>query len=331
MSDSLVKPDNNLAWDGVKKPFFEVYHVQINDTNGHWGFFVDLSLGNPGFGTVHGKSTVAAGFENQDGLVLLEQSYDLSTHDVVHADEFIRIDTSSLSLAECTGGISSAGHTLKWELRFEDPVLTYRPFPEFFYRWNLIPARLLVPRMIGLVSGNIYIDHKKFTLNRERVSQTHIYGPKNPEGRTRVSCLNFLEDSEAFFEAQTCHARVGKRLMGPITTGCIGIEGKLFAFNSLWNMAFGNRATTDQTQWDARFRKNGYEFICRVLGKNNPVKNRFQGPSGELCDSTVFLMADAEIEIRRRHRGLWQDYKQLTAPGKALLQTVLSQADPHHF
>lgn len=328
MSESLVKIDNDLVWDGVKRPFHEVYHVQINDTNGRWGFSAELALNHPEDFSDPGTSSVTACFQER-GLeaVQLRQDYDLSTHDVVHADEFIHIDKSSLSLAECTGGVTVEKQTIKWELVFEDPVLSFRPCPwNFIFPPRMVPARVFVPRVIGFVSGNIYVDHRKFSFTRARVSQSHHHGSRLPDQLTRVSCLSFVEDPEAFFEGQTCVLRTQKRRFGPLTLGCMGLEGKLYPFNSLWRVLTVNRSTTNEVAWNARYRHSGYEFLCRVQGLEEPVMRQSRGPTGETGRIRRFLLADAEIEVRRKHRGRWQDYKLLTAPKRAFFETLLTRS-----
>lgn len=326
MPEPLVKTDNDLVWDGVKKPFFELYHVHLSDTNGRWALFLEFAINNPDESGRPGMSSVSACFADQNGEHLaLRRDYDLSTHDIVHADEFIHIDNTSLSLADCAGGIQEGKRLVKWELAFEDPVLSFRPYSSlWFNRLPFMPTKILLPRLVGFVSGNIFVDHRKFALQRARMSQLHVYGTSFAKAWSRASCLNFQEDSEAFFEAQSCQVRFRDHLIRPLSLFYLGMEGRIFRADSLWHMACLNKSEVRKNLWQAVFQKDGYRFDCRITRATEAIRREFFGPSGEACESVDGLMADVEIHVSRKQHGLWRDYKMLTGARQGVFQTVRS-------
>lgn len=326
MLESLVKIDNDLVWDGVKRPFFEFYHVHLNDTNGRWALFLEFAINSPANPREPGCSSLSASYVDQNGeRLLLRRDYELATHDVVHADEFIRIDNNSLSLAECVGGLQEGKRLIKWELSFEDPILSFRPYSRLWInRLPLVPSKIFLPRLVGFVSGNIFVDHHKFTLQRARVSQAHVYGRSLVENWSRATCLNFQEDSEAFFEAQSCQIRFRNRLLKPLSLFYVGMEGQIFRADSLWRMACFNQSELHENQWRASFQKGGYRFDCRITRSTETPRREFLGPSGAACGIVDGLLADVEVHVSRKQRGLWRGHKMLSGARQGVFQSIQS-------
>lgn len=326
MTKSLVKLDNNLAWDGNRRPFYEVYYLKINDSNGKWSLWLRYTFAVPAPNYPSGAASLWAVYMDESGTkVALKQDYDMAVYDVVHADEFIRIGDASLSLAGASGGIVTGKATVKWELNFEDPVESLRMYPSpLFYETPFPSTKFVTPRLTGFVTGSVFVNHKKISLLRERVHQGHVFGTAYARDWAWANCIDFREDSSAYFEALSGRLAVGKgKVARPCRLFCVGMDGRRFLANSLVKILWQNRSHYDFDSWHCEFEKSGYRFECSVrrdLGRT--VGLVYAGPAEELRHAYATMMADAEIKVYKRRRGVWQDYKLLTAPGKCAFETV---------
>lgn len=332
MTKSLVKLDNNLVWDGNRRPFYESYYLKINDSNAKWSLWLRYTFAVPVPGHAAGLASLWAVYMDEGGSkVALKQDYDMAVYDVVHADEFIRIGDSSLSLAGASGGIVTGKDTVKWELDFEDPVQSLRLYPNpLFYETPFPAAKFMTPRLSGFVTGTIFVNHKKITLKRERVHQGHVFGTTPARHWAWANCIDFREDSSAYFEALSGRLAVGrKKILRPCHLFCVGMDGKRFLANSIIKMLWQNRSHYDFDGWHCEFEKSGYRFECSV--RRDPARTAgllYAGPAEEIRHAYVTMMADAEIKVYKRRRGVWQDYKLLTSPSKCAFETVSPERHP---
>jgi hypothetical protein len=332
MNEALVKIDNNLVWDGIKQPFYEVYYLKINDADGQWGLWLRYSFTTPALGSPNGIASLWAIYTEKGGeKIVIRQDYDMGKHDVVHADQFIQIDNSNLSLADCVGSINNDQDSIKWELIFEDPVVSSRLYPHaFLYESSFPPSKIVSPRLLGFVTGTIYVNHKKIKLFRNRVHQGHVFGTAFAPSWTWANCIDFREDTEAYFEGLSARVPLARgKLTRPFSLFSVGMEGERFAANSLIKMAWLNKSDTDFTTWSAAFEKSGYRFECLIHRRPEDVLGlTYDGPNAEKLFCYASLLSDIEIKVFKRRRGSWQDYKLLTARGKCAFETVDTQSRP---
>lgn len=330
MSESLVKTDNDLVWDGVVKPFIEFYDFLLTHPEGNWALWIQLVLNIPETHKNPALSTVQACFITKEGQkIVLKNDFDLKSHDVVHTDQFIKIDETVFSLADCFGGAQKEDQFIRWELSFEDPVLSYQPYPKGLTR--LAKFKHLCPRLIGHVSGNIFVNHKKYSFTEAKMTQNHSFGTRPPQKWAQATCLHFADDTEAFFHAMNL------KMSGRIPTlsfVMLGFEGQEFRLNS-WVEALGTtRSEINFDAWKIHFQKKGYRFACR-LWREPDFTIGLPFPSFGETEPTHYLspLSHIEIQIHKKHHGMWQDYKILKGTQTALFETRTPDVNfshPHH-
>lgn len=332
MNDALVKIDNTLAWDGLRQPFVEVYYLILNDTNGKWALKLSYEFHLPSERFEGGMATLRAIYSSVDGeQIVLSQDFDMGVHDVIHADKFIQIENSTLSLADCYGGVQNGKQSIKWEIGFEDPVLSSRFYPyQFFYEDNMPPdMKFVLPRQFGFATGSLYINHKKVELFRSRVHQGHYYGPRLQPGWAFLSCLSFKEDSESFLHALSSTHQFGKRWIRPFHLFSLMMEGEMFTVNSLAKAFVLNRSYHDDKIWNFHFQKRGFRFEgCLWRDSSHIVKTECLGPEDEIYDVQTSQLANLDIKVFKRKRGSWYDYKRLTSQNRATFETFQKAVIP---
>lgn len=336
MNEALVKLDNHLAWDGIRQPFHEVYYLKLNDTNGKWSLWLRYAFTIPAPDNPGGTASLWAIYTEKNGKkITLRKDYDMRTHDVVHADQFIQIDNSNLSLAGCAGSIVSEKNTIKWELAFEDPVVSLRLYPyKILYDSSFPPSKVVSPRLLGFVTGTLYVEnknvgHKKINLFRNRIHQGHIYGSGLANQWAWANCIDFAEDTEAYFEAITAVMPWRGKVIRPLHLFCVGMEGEQFIANSLLKMVWQNLSDYDFQTWHCEFKKSGYHFDCTIRRDLETIVGvTYKGPNAETRHCYNSMLADIEIKVHKRKRGTWQDYKLLTSKGKCAFETVSPGVNP---
>lgn len=313
-SDSWIKIDNTLAWTTHKKPFYETYYIKINHPQGEWGLWLQYTL------STHpekpaGVAEVFAIFTDKAGKkIKVKESFDLEEYDIVHSHQLIAVGNSWLSLAEAIGSARENKKSIHWELRFEDPVICARLFPrESLYTLPLLKTKFVQPRMLGFVSGNIYINGFKLELHRYRVHQGHAYGSDPIRNISWANCIDFREDSEAFFEAISTKTGLGFKL--PLHLVLIGMEGGIFHTHSVKNMLWGCKSHQNGDSWEFSFTQAGHKF--------DGIITRDPSHTSDLGNGHYHsTMANVSIKVHKKERGRWKYHKLLSATGKCGFNTL---------
>lgn len=324
-SHSLVKLDNTLMWNGKTKPFYEVYYIKWGDAQGKWSLWLRYTLSTSAPNRPDGVASVWAIFVDKEGhKTALKNHYDLLSHDIMHADTFIQIDKSYLSIAEAVGEIKTDKKFIQWNIQFEDPILSRRLYPyAWMYRAPFPKTKFVEPRFWGFASGTIIINEKKITVQRQRIHQAHLYGTELSPSWTWAHCIDFQEDSEAYFEGLAASLKIGSRQTRPLHLFLIGFEGKEFAANSFFDVFWQNRSTLGFESWQVEFKKHGYKFDVTITREPRLISGlRYDGPRGEIRYCYNSMMADIVIQAQRRKNGPWYHYKTLTSQKKCAFETV---------
>lgn len=316
-ADSWIKIDNMLAWTTHKKPFYETYYIKINHPQGEWALWFKYSLYTLPDKPV-GVAEILAIFTDKAGKkICVKEIFNLEEYDIVHSHQLIAVGNSWLSLAEAIGSARENKKSIHWELRFEDPVICARLFPrESLYTLPFLKTKFVQPRMLGFVSGNVYINGFKLELHRFRVHQGHAYGPAPITNISWANCIDFNEDSEAFFEALSTKTNLWPKL--PLNLVLIGMENNIFHTHSAKNMLWGCRSYPNGDSWEFCFSESGYKFdgiITRedlhttMIDKNH----------------THSTMANVSIKVHKNERGKWKYHKSLTAQHKCSFSSLCEE------
>jgi hypothetical protein len=226
--------------------------------------------------------------------------------------------------------VQSGKTHFKWDLTFEDPVQSLRLYPSaLFYRLAIPKTKFVEPRLSGFVTGTLYINDRKISLQRAKIHQAHIYGTGYANDWAWANCIDFNEDPSASFEALSARIPLGTHLSPYLTLACIHLDGRTYHANSVPKMLVFNKSKYNYETWKMRFRSGWHRFHVRITRDPDLIAGvAYHGPNGEerFCFNT--MMSDIEVRIEKLSAHGWQLDRVLTATKKCAFETVSPQSHP---
>lgn len=300
IAESSVKVDNTMVWNGTSAPFFESYTLKLNHPEQKWALWTQYALNQvAGSHAADSLASLTGIFIDHLGhKVVIKKSLELAKHEIIHSDQFIAIDDSSLSLAESSGYLADHRHTLKWDMLFEDPVESFKPFPtSLMYHLSWPKTKFITPRLKTFATGQIFINHKRKDFRHLPVYQSHQYGKDFVPGWFSANCLQFKEDPTAVFEALAIKTSPKASSQSQIVFFLIRFAGETYIANGLMDQFF-NQSRPSDLNWDIEFSKNGLRFVCRIKRIPELVFGREQQtPDRNPLYCYNSLLSEIEIQI----------------------------------
>lgn len=289
-----------MVWDGRSSPFLEAYTLKLNHPEQKWALWAQYGLTNCQHDQVFIREAFLSGvfMDHLGHKVAIKHSLGLDQHEILHSDQFISIDGSSLSLAESTGYIMDSKHTLKWDLIFEDPVESFKPLPLApMYHFSWPKTKFTTPRLKTFATGQIFINHKRKDFSQLPVYQSHHYGRDLVPGWAWANCLQFKEDPTALFEAIAIKTSKKSSSTNSLKMFLLRYDNETYLANSLMDQ-FGNHSALSANTWDIEFKKAGLRFECRLERLPQLCFGRVILGSGEaLLHCYTSLLANITINV----------------------------------
>ena len=324
-----VQEGNFLRWNGRCSPFYEIYYLRLLDPEKNWSFWVRYTLLSPkGEGLPPSASLWAIFHEQKKPPIALKLTIPLHELDIFHADRFIQIRDSYLSLAQAVGELSDSDHQISWNLDFDDPTISLALYPyRALYSLPFPKTKFLEPRFLTHVTGSVTIDRRQIQVNQARAHQAHLWGTAYARNWAWGFCDGFLEDPETRFEGLIARISLGLFSSPPLRLFYFFWRGKEFYINNLlhWRSVYGSE---NLLEWVFEARSGDTKFSGRLWrSAEDCVGLEYMGPSGEkrFCHNT--MAADMELSVFERRGKEWIFVEKLTAPKGAAFETVATEPD----
>ncbi|MDO8520283.1 MAG: tocopherol cyclase family protein [Deltaproteobacteria bacterium] len=326
--ENTVTEGNRLVWNGIKKPFFEVYYLKIADPSRPWSFWARYTLLIPSRGPA--LAALWSVFCAQDEHPVAQKKiFPLGDIDIFHREKFIQIGDAYLALEGAFGGMETSDHRVLWELAFEDPSVCGQLFPYgWFYRSPLPTTKVLAPRLSTFVSGKIEVDGKLFNLDHCPAHQAHLWGTRYAKRWVWGHCNQFEGEPETVFEGLAAEIAIGPFESPAIPLFCLIHNGVTYRANKILSW-FKNKTAHDWVFWNFEAFCGNFKFIGKM--KRDPaltVGLEYQGPRGEIrfCHNT--MLADLEIDLLQKRGKGWEPVKKFISHHGAAFETVEPDPDP---
>lgn len=326
-----VNQDNQLQWHRKKRSFYEVYYLEMTDPNGEWFFWVRYTLLVPQNPLNEATASLWGVFVKKgEPPVALKKTYPLVKIDLFHRDQFIQIDKSSLGLGDMIGILEEEGKSIEWGLHFEDPTVSSRIFPYgFLYKIPFPKTKLAEPRLTTFVTGHLRINGKQYTLEGAPAHQAHTWGTQYAKRWVWGVCHQFKEDPTAIFHGLVAQISfLGPLTSPPLTLFYFVFEGKVYKANKIpqW---FTNKSRHSLFHWVFEVVCGKTKFVGELKrGQKDIVGLEYTGPREEkrYCHNTG--LTDMKLTVYKKSEKKWFLYKELTAPQRAIFETVEPYPDP---
>lgn len=215
-----------------------------------------------------------------------------------------------------------AEHGFRWNMTWAAPERSFRHFPlDGMYEGGFPKAKALSPALTTAFEGTAEVAGRVYSLDGQRGMQGHNWGKKHAHSWVWTHCNHFREDERVVFESVSSKIRVGPLSSPQLTIMHVddGVDEPL-TINGWLGMI---RTTSDQRGLSWRFRgsleKRGVEGVFaappeRFMGLN------YVDPDGRITHCLNSKVADGELRILHKDRGIWRLRRSLTAAASAALE-----------
>jgi hypothetical protein len=209
----------------------------------------------------------------------------------------VAIAGSTLDDRGLTGECARAGHALRWSLTLaagDRPLLLQPPGS---YARGFPKAKVVASRPGCLVSGEVWVDGERMTIDGWPGSQNHNWGPAHTDRYAWGQVVGFDGHENAILECASARIRVGPVLVPWLTTAVLRLGGEEHAFNAFVRAPLA-RARVGPARWSFRT-SNGRDRL-RVSFRSDPTQVAtlaYRDPPGgtKVCLNTKIATCDLEL------------------------------------
>lgn len=303
MAKYNVKNSNHLMWDGVSRPFLEDYTLRytdpIKDNKLVLKYIIRCSDEVYPSGSAKLVGLYSKGNSNP---ILCEKIYDLSDYDIMHKENFVKLDKAYFSLAEASGSTKCDKNYIDWELRFEDPNIYFKTMPRLVGR--LLTGkqyRYFSPRHSSFVNGDVFINEKKLSLRREVISQSHQFGLSWPEKIVHFFCSGFSDENLSLELLQIEQPQ--KTFAKKWFAFCIKYKETVYTSHS--PIRIKSVSELNQQSWLFSFVKSGMKFEGDIYWSKEDLVRWLEKSSKIETECMIHLKPILNLRIYEKVNKMW--------------------------
>lgn len=215
----------------------------------------------------------------------------------------VRWEGFSLEPGATRGELSTKGHTIAWDLRFEGALSPMVPFfHPAMYRGKFPKSKLVTPYPSLAFSGTISADGVEHTVDGWRGMQGHNWGRGHADRYAWSQCNVWDQDEDFILEALAGQVRVGPVLTPLVTIACVRHRGVRYDFNRPRTLL---KARSDVTPRHFSFTAESPE--ARIEGAldasvDDMVGLYYENPSGPTTHCLNSKLASARVRFEASGR-----------------------------
>ncbi len=214
----------------------------------------------------------------------------------------VKIGDAALDATTLRGSTSAHGHTIEWDLQYNDggpPLLFY---PERLYSMRLPRAKALVARPLAKFKGTITVDGKPIAIGDWVGSQNHNWGSRHTDRYAWGQVAGFDEAPDAFLECSTARLKLGPVMTPPLSPVVLRLGDTTLAWNGLTRIARALGAYAPY-QWHLETTSKEGTIDIRIEGEPEDfVALRYANPPGGAKVCLNSKIARCEITLKRPGR-----------------------------
>ncbi len=227
---------NNAKWILGVRGFHESYsvHFSIPEKNISISLYYSLLSPDDVYDPHFNLSCVVNFQESPQNSFGITKKYDLKEGMFGSDAFFIRIKESFIKEEHVKGKLKNSVHSLEWDFKIGDVIAGQSlPYP-FLYNISIPKNKLETPVLDGTIAGILIIDGEKIEMNKIKVVQNHLWGPKMHHRWNWGFCNQFDGNPDVIFEAFTGRQKLIFNLETPdVSIFYLNHRGKKYQFNKI--------------------------------------------------------------------------------------------------
>ncbi|NMC71926.1 MAG: hypothetical protein GYA57_17965 [Myxococcales bacterium] len=230
--------DNRTVWDGRREGWYEVYYLKLNHRASGTAAWIRYTLLVP---LPHRGVPVAElwaiAFDARDPSrnLALKRSRPLDPT-AIRRDPFaFAVGDARLEHSSARGALEGPAGRLQWDLAWNPPYETFRPFPyDAMYRWPLPKTKWLVPNQDVAFRGVLTWNDRVLECTGEPGQQSHLWGTQHADRWVWGHANLWADGADASFECLTSRLRFGPVPTPDLTLLLLRLDGRWRRLNALW-------------------------------------------------------------------------------------------------
>ena len=310
---------NALRWKPGVENCYEIYYLTLNHLRSETGYWIRYTLHAPQEGLGEAYLEVWFTFfdrQRPESNFGIAQRFPMDRLEALAEPFRLRIGDNSLENGACRGVVEGAGHSARWELRFEPCERPFLHFPESLYASGEVESAMLSPHFSTRFSGIIEVDGRRLELAGDPGEQSKTWGRQHPPHWLWAHCNHFAEDPEAAMEL-VCAPRMSPEEPPSAHILYLKCHGRQFHLMSLLD---GSRSENDAAPGRWRLRAESMDFRleaaieCRAA---DLIEARYTDPNGapSYCVHTEVAGAEVRACVRDGESAPWRAFAILYSRG----------------
>jgi hypothetical protein len=324
-----TETDNTTRWTPDRRGHYEVYYLTWNHPGTDQGFWLRYTLEAPLDGDPRAELWFAR-FDPRD------PSRTFGVHRSFAASQFASAtDPFTLTIAGATlahdgarGEFTGAGHTMRWDLRWQPAQTSLRLLPELAYSRKIGDSSVVSPNPKVWMTGSVTIDGDELRFDNAPLGQSHIVGTKHAYEWAWGRCADFAGAPDALLEIFGTRLRRGGLTLPRMMLVALDLDGERHRLNQFRHVVRNHGRWTPGhvtfSAWSPSVKLEG-EMTCDA---RDLIVTPYVDPDG----TEVFCMnteiGDARVIVSKRSGLRWREHRRLDARHRAHFEVAGRTADP---
>ena len=249
-------------------------------------------------------------------VVAVKNESPLSVCDFNQQKMRVMLPGAQLESHRLNGDATSGGHTIAWDLTYDDGEDSLIFLPEKLYKAPLPKAKALVSRPQVRFSGHLLVDGERYEIDRWQGSENHNWGSKHTDQYAWGQVAGFDNDPTAFLECITARVKLGPVFSPWLTIACLRLGGETYTFNRI-STALRATAHYNFFDWQFRSRHAGHQLDVHIHAPAScfTALTYYNPPGGSKtclnskiahCDVSLASHGQAPRRLQTHHRAAFE-------------------------
>lgn len=289
---------------GTDNGHYESWFVRANDPAGTRAFWIRYTIFAPRNHASDALGELWAFMFDRAAhrIVAVKHSVPIANCSFARDGLDVAIDDARLTERALSGGATTNGHTIRWNLEMANANPPILLLPERLYTTPIPRAKSVVPRPFARFTGSIEVNGTPLAISDWIGSQNHNWGSRHTDRYAWGQVAGFDGQADAFLECSTARIKLGPVWTPPLSPVVLRLGSETLTWNDIVS-AVRARGSYAPFEWRIQTAsKNGRIDIRMSASGDDVVALRYRNPPGDenICLNTN--VAHCEVVLERPGR-----------------------------